>query len=73
MYMTENLQYRPYIWINGYTVKNNRNFTDPVNSNYDEKSTGSREFTGKCPYILYINGQSTVLLRIFRKFTGSWR
>ena len=44
--------------------KNNRNFTDSVNSNYDKKSMGNREFTGKCPYILYINNQFTVLLRI---------
>ena len=54
------------------TVKNNRNFTDPVMGNCDKKSTGNREFTGKCPYILYINGQFTVLLQIFRKFTGGW-
>ena len=47
----------------GYTVKNKRNFTDPVMGNCDKKSTGNREFTGKCPYILYINGQFTVLLR----------
>ena len=53
-----------------YTVKNNRNFTDPVMGNCDKKSTGNREFTGKCPYILYINGQFTVLCQIFRKFTG---
>ena len=51
-----------------FTVKNYRNFTDPVTGNCDKKSTGNREFTGKCPYILYINGQFTVLLRIFRKF-----
>ena len=38
----------------GYTVKNKRNFTDPVMGNWDKKSTGNREFTGKCPYILYI-------------------
>ena len=55
-----------------YTVKNNRNFTDPVMGICDKKSTGSREFMGKCPYILYINGQFTVLLQIFRKFMGSW-
>ena len=53
-----------------YTVKNYRNFTDPVMGNCDKKSTGNRKFTGKCPYILYINGQFTVLLQIFRKFTG---
>ena len=53
-----------------YTVKNNRNFTDPVMGNCDKKSTGNREFTGKCPYILYINGQCTVLLQIIRKSTG---
>ena len=40
--------------------------------NCDKKSTGNRKFTGKCPYILYINGQFTVLLQIFRKFTGNW-
>ena len=45
---------------------------DPVMGNCDKKSTGNREFTGKCPYILYINGQFTVLLQIFRKFTGGW-
>ena len=55
----------------GYTVKNNRNFTDRVMGNCDKKSTVNREFTGKCPYILYINGQFTVLLQIFRKFTGN--
>ena len=55
-----------------YNVKNNRNFTDPVNSNCEKKSTGNRECTGKCPYISYINGQFTVILRIFRKFTGNW-
>ena len=55
------------------TVKNNRNFTDAVNSNYNKKSTGNRKFTGKCLYILYINGQFTVLLRIFSKFTGNWQ
>ena len=33
--------------------------------NCDKKSTGNREFTGNCPYILYINSQFTVLLRIF--------
>ena len=54
-----------------YTVKNNRNFTDPVMGNCDKKSTVNREFTGKWPYILYINGQFTVLLQIFRKFTGN--
>ena len=27
-----------------YTVKNNRNFTDPVMGNCDKKSTGNREF-----------------------------
>ena len=53
-----------------HTVKNNRNFTDPVMGICDKKSTGNREFTGKCPYILYINSQFTVLLQIFRKFTG---
>ena len=53
-----------------YTVKNNRNFTDPVMGICDKKSTGNREFTGKCPYILYINGQFMVLLQIFRKFSG---
>ena len=53
-----------------YTVKNNRNFTDPVMGNCDKKSTGNRKFTGKYPYILYINGQFTVLLQIFCKFTG---
>ena len=36
-----------------YTVKNNRNFTDRVMGNCDKKSTVNREFTGKCPYILY--------------------
>ena len=36
----------------GYTLKNNRNFTDSINSNYDKKSMGNREFTGKCPYIV---------------------
>ena len=45
---------------------------DPINSNYDKKSRGTREFTGKSPYILYSNGQFTVLLRIFGKFTGNW-
>ena len=40
--------------------------------NCDKKSTGNREFTGNCPYILYINSQFTVLSRIFRKFTGNW-
>ena len=55
-----------------YTVKNNRNFTDPVMGICDKKSTGNREFTGKCPYILYINGQFTVLLQIFRKFNWSY-
>ena len=40
--------------------------------NCDKKSTGNRKFTGKCPYILYINGQFTVLLQIFCKFTGNW-
>ena len=40
--------------------------------NCDKKSTGNREFTGNCPYILYINSQFTVLLRIFCKFTGNW-
>ena len=55
-----------------YTVKNNRNFTDRVMGNCDKKSTVNREFTGKCPYILYINGQFTVLLQIFRKYTGNW-
>ena len=54
-----------------HTVKNNRNFTDAVNSNCDKKSTGNREFTGKCPYILYIDGQFTVILQIFRKLTGN--
>ena len=54
------------------TVKNYRNFTDPVMGNCDKKSTGNREFTGKCLYILYINGQFTVLLRIFRKFKVNW-
>ena len=33
--------------------------------NCDKKSTGNREFTGKCPFILYINCQFTVLLQIF--------
>ena len=47
-----------------HTVKNNRNFTDRVMGNCDKKSTVNREFTGKCPYILYINGQFTVLLQI---------
>ena len=46
-----------------HTVKNNRDSTDPVMGNCDKKSTGNREFTGKCPYILYINGQ-------FRLFCG---
>ena len=55
-----------------YTVKNNRNFTDPVDSNCEKKSTGNREFTGKCPYILYVYGHFMVLLQIFRKFTGNW-
>ena len=55
-----------------YTVKNNRNFTDPVMGNCDKESTGKREFTGNCPYILYINSQFTVLLQIFRNFTGNW-
>ena len=55
-----------------YTVKNYHNFMDPVMGNCDKKSTGNREFTGKCPYILYINGQFTVLLRIFRKFKVNW-
>ena len=62
-----------WIWvaiINICTVKNNRNFTDTVIGNCDKKSTGNREFTGNCPYILYINSQFTVLLRIFCKFTG---
>ena len=37
------------------TVKNDRNFTDPVMGNCDKKSTGNREFRGKCPYIhIYI-------------------
>ena len=53
-----------------YTVKNNRNFTDPVMDNYDKKSTGNRKFTGKSPYILYINGQFTVLLQICRVNTS---
>ena len=53
------------------TVKKNRNFKDPVMGNCDKKSTGNREFTGNCPYILYINSQFTVLLRIFCKFTGN--
>ena len=57
--------------LNIYTVKNNRNFTDRVMGNCDKKSTVNREFTGKCPYILYIKGQFTVLLQIFRKFTGN--
>ena len=52
--------------------KKTRNFTDPVMGNCDKKSTGNRKFTGKCPYILYINGQFTVLLQIFCKFTGNW-
>ena len=38
--------------------------------NCNKKSTGNREFTLKCPYMLYIKGKFTVLLRIFRKFTG---
>ena len=38
---------------------------DSVNSNYNKKSMG------KCPCILYINDQFTVLLRIFRKLMGS--
>ena len=54
------------------TVKKTCNFTDPVMGNCDKKSTGNRKFTGKCPYILYINGQFTVLLQIFCKFTGNW-
>ena len=54
-----------------YTVKKTRNFTDPVMGNCDKKSTGNHKFTGKCPYILYINGQFTVLLQIFCKFTGN--
>ena len=45
---------------------------DPVMGNCDKKSTGNRKFTGKSPYILYINGQFTVLLQIFCKFTGNW-
>ena len=40
--------------------------------NCDKKSTGNRKFTGKCSYILYFNGQFTVLLQIFCKFTGNW-
>ena len=52
--------------------KKPRNFTDPVMGNCDKKSTGNRKFTGNCPYILYINGQFTVLLQIFCKFTGNW-
>ena len=55
-----------------HTVKNNRNFTDSVMGNCDKKSTGNRKFTGKSPYILYINGQFTVLLQIFCKFKGNW-
>ena len=37
--------------------------------NCDNKSTGNSAFTGKCPYILYINCQF-VLLQIFRKFNN---
>ena len=55
-----------------YTVKKTRNFTDPVMGNCDKKSTGNRKFTGKCPYILHINGQFTVLLQIFSKLPGNW-
>ena len=36
----------------------------------DKKSTWNREFTGNARHILNINGQFTVLLRIFRKFMG---
>ena len=47
---------RGSIFTKHHTVKNNCNFTDPVMGNCDKKSTGNRKFTGKCPYILYING-----------------
>ena len=41
--------------------------------NCDKKSTGNRKFTGKCPYILYINGQFTEIhgqLTVFHGIYG---
>ena len=50
-----------------YTVKNNRNFTDPVMGICDKKSTGNREFTGTTFYIFTAN------LRFFCRFSVNSR